>query len=137
VIGFFNKNVILKNKAFLILQFFLLESSSFIVYVFFKGIIFLSSVLKYNLLLLKKFFQKIYMFMQHIVFAIKSRIFVLIVYGIKLLNSSTYYNEKEPYVSFRNKNWYSFYINAIMSKFFRIYTLLVKIIYVNLNPRII
>ena len=77
------------------------------------------------------------MFMQHIVFAIKSRIFVLIVYGIKLLNSSTYYNEKEPYVSFRNKNWYSFYINAIMSKFFRIYTLLVKIIYVNLNPRII
>ena len=137
MIGFFNKNVILKNKAFLILQFFLLESSSFIVYVFFKGIIFLSSVLKYNLLLLKKFFQKIYMFMQHIVFAIKSRIFVLIVYGIKLLNSSTYYNEKEPYVSFRNKNWYSFYINAIMSKFFRIYTLLVKIIYVNLNPRII
>jgi len=137
VIGFFNKNVILKNKAFLILQFFLLESSSFIVYAFFKGKIFLSSVLKYNLLLLKKFFQKIYMFMQHIVFAIKSHIFVLIVYGIKLLNSSTYYNEKEPYVSFRNKNWYSFYINAIMSKFFRIYTLLVKIIYVNLNPRII
>ena len=137
MIGFFNKNVILKNKAFLILQFFLLESSSFIVYAFFKGKIFLSSVLKYNLLLLKKFFQKIYMFMQHIVFAIKSHIFVLIVYGIKLLNSSTYYNEKEPYVSFRNKNWYSFYINAIMSKFFRIYTLLVKIIYVNLNPRII
>jgi hypothetical protein len=137
VIGFFNKNVILKNKAFLILQFFLLESSSFIVYVFFKGIIFLSSVLKYNLLLLKKFFQKIYMFMQHIVFAIKSHIFVLIVYGIKLLNSSIYYNGKEPYLSFRNKNWYSFYINAIMTKFFRIYTLLVKIIYVNLNPRII
>ncbi len=137
MIGFFNKNVILKNKAFLILQFFLLESSSFIVYAFFKGKIFLSSVLKYNLLLLKKFFQKIYMFMQHIVFAIKSHIFVLIVYAIKLLNSSIYYNEKEPYVSFRNKNWYSFYINAIMSKFFRIYTLLVKIIYVNLNPRII